>query len=60
MATTTFEAMRHEAYRLLGDAQDVLRSDWHDNPSGEQVKALHQARKLIGEAKDALNDAARS
>lgn len=53
-----FETVRTEAYALLGDAQDWLRSDVQDQPTGERGEALRRARRLIGEAKEALNNAA--
>jgi hypothetical protein len=53
-----FETVRANAYALLGDAQDWLRSDVHDRPSGDRLNALRRAQRLIGQAKDALNDAA--
>lgn len=55
-----FEGVRREAYRLLGDAQDVLRSDWAEGtgPTAEQATALQRARRAIAEAKEALNEAA--
>lgn len=56
----TFEDIRREAYRLLGDAQDVLRSDWAPGtgPTTAQAFAVHDARLAIADAKRALNDAA--
>lgn len=56
----TFEEIRAEAYRLLGDAQDVLRSDWRAGagPSDVQANSLRDARIAIADAKQALNDAA--
>lgn len=55
----TFEEIRAEAYRLLGDAQDVLRSDWlaGAGPTDGQADALRDARMAIADAKQALNDA---
>ncbi len=57
---TTFETMRREAYKLLGDAQDWLRSDWQPGagPTQAQAAALRRAREAIAAAKAALNDAA--
>jgi hypothetical protein len=52
-----FETVRFEAYKLLGDAQDWLRSDVNDQPAGHRREALERAKRLIAEAKDALNDA---
>jgi hypothetical protein len=55
----TFEDMRREALRLLGDAQDTLRSDWRDatGPTDRQADALNDARKAISAAKIALDQA---
>lgn len=56
----TFEEMRRNAYRLLGDAADELRSDWREGtgPTARQNLAKVRAMELIGQAKDALNEAA--
>lgn len=56
----TWEEMRRTAYRLLGDAADELRSDWREGtgPTPEQAAAKRRAVELIGQAKDALNEAA--
>ena len=57
----TFEEMRRNAHRLLGDAQDELRSDWRDGtgPTSQQAEDLYDARQHIAKAKDALDRAAR-
>lgn len=57
----TFEDMRRRAYRLLGDAEDELRSDWRSGagPTREQGQAAAEARQLIAQAKAALECAAR-
>jgi hypothetical protein len=57
----TFQQMRRDALRLLGDAQDVLRSDWPEGhgPTRSQANALGDARAAISAAKDALDRAAR-
>lgn len=57
----TFEEMRSNAYAMLGDVEDELRSDWRDGtgPTSEQMEALHDAYQAIAQAKDALNRAAR-
>lgn len=57
----TFEEIRAEAYRVLGDAQDVLLSDWLPGagPTDSQADALRDARLALADAKSALNDAAR-
>ncbi|MGI5247534.1 hypothetical protein [Dactylosporangium sp. CA-139066] len=55
-----FETVRSEAYKLLGDAQDVLRfgaGDVRDHPTGHRAEALARARQHIAAAKEALNDA---
>lgn len=56
----TFEDMRRQAHRALGDAEDELRSDWRpgSGPTAEQGKAAREARSLIAEAKRALDRAA--
>lgn len=55
-----FEDTRLEAYKLLGDAEDWLRSDWRpgDGPSPQQAAALREARAAIRKAKEALDNAA--
>lgn len=60
MSATTFENMRAQAYRLLGDAQDWLRSDWRPGtgPNLAQGMALVDAMEHIAAAKAALNRAA--
>lgn len=57
----TFQEMRRSAFRLLGDAEDELRSDWARGagPTREQAEAAHEARVLIAKAKAALDRAAR-
>ena len=57
----TFEEMRRNAHRLLGDAQDELRSDWQPDtgPTDEQAEELQAARSYIALAKAALDRAAR-
>lgn len=56
----TFEDMRRNAHRLLGDAQDELRSDWRPGtgPTSAQGDALAEARRHIAAAKEALDRAA--
>ena len=57
----TFETSRGNAYRLLGDAADEIRAgDWQPAPTPSQRDAILKALHLIGQAKDALNDAARA
>ena len=58
----TFEDMRREAFGMLGDVEDVLRSDWRSGtgPTTEQADAAMQPRRHIAEAKAALDEAARS
>ena len=55
------QQMRQEALRLLGDALDVLRSDWDEDhgPTSAQSLALDEARHHIGRAKAHLDRAAR-
>jgi hypothetical protein len=62
MSLPTFEEMRRNAHRLLGDAQDELRSDWAPGtgPSAQQAEDLYDARQHIAKAKAALDRAARS
>jgi hypothetical protein len=57
----TFEDMRREAFGMLGDVEDVLRSDWRSGtgPTTEQADAAMQARRHIAKAKAALDQAAR-
>jgi hypothetical protein len=56
----TFDESRSNAYRLLGDAADEIRmGDWQPAPSAEQRAAILDALRAIGDAKDALNRAAR-
>jgi hypothetical protein len=56
----TFEDMRFEAYGMLGDVADVLRSDWRPGagPTRQQAQAVQDALRHIAAAKDALNRAA--
>jgi hypothetical protein len=57
----TFDDMRSNAFALLGDAEDELRSDWRDGtgPTREQAEALREARQAIAKAKAALDRAGR-
>lgn len=57
----TFDDMRSNAFALLGDAEDELRSDWREGhgPNHEQAEALQDARRAIREAKAALDRAGR-
>ncbi len=57
----TFEELRGDAYRLLGDVEDVLVSDWQEGtaPTRRRAADLHDARSHIARAKAALNRAAR-
>lgn len=61
MDLPTFEQMRRNAHRLLGDAQDKLRSDWQPGtgPTDRQAEDLYDARQHIAKAKAALDRAAR-
>ena len=53
--------MRRNAYALLGDVQDELRSDWApgSGPALAQADAVAEARRAIATAKQALDRAAR-
>lgn len=55
----TFEEMRSNAFALLGDAEDELRSDWREGtgPNHEQAEAVREARQSIAKAKAALDRA---
>lgn len=57
----TFDEMRSNAFALLGDAEDELRSDWRQGtgPNREQGRALREAREAIAQAKAALDKAGR-
>jgi hypothetical protein len=61
MDLPTFEEMRRNAHRLLGDAQDELRSDWQPGtgPTDQQGEDLYDACQHIAKAKAALDRAAR-
>lgn len=61
MSLPTFEDMRRNAFRLLGDAEDELRSDWRSGtgPTVEQGRAANEAKQHIAKAKAALDRAAR-
>lgn len=61
MSLPTFEEMRRNAFALLGDAEDELRSDWRrgTGPTKEQGQAAHEARQHIAAAKAALDRAGR-
>lgn len=55
----TFEECRRQARRLLGDAADQIRAgDWQPLPTRAQRDAVARAIRLIGEAEDALDEAA--
>lgn len=53
--------MRTDAFRLLADSLDVMRSDWRpgSEPSRRQYEALQQARKHISAAQSALDKMAK-
>jgi hypothetical protein len=61
MSLQTFEDMRANAFKLLCDAQDELRSDWHrgTGPTTAQAIAAHEPKLHIAKAKCALNRATR-
>lgn len=55
----TFDDIRSNAFALLGDVEDELRSDWRDGagPNHDQADALREARQAIARAKAALDRA---
>jgi hypothetical protein len=55
----TFDEMRSNAFAMLGDVEDELRSDWRPGagPSSDQAEALREARQAIALAKAALDRA---
>ncbi|MFY9636932.1 MAG: hypothetical protein WAL27_19630 [Cellulosimicrobium cellulans] len=57
----TLDDIRANAFALLGDVEDELRSDWRSGagPTPEQAEALQEARRAIREAKAALDKAGR-
>jgi hypothetical protein len=55
---TTFESVRREAYKALGDAEDGLNYRGPGWPAGERQEALLLALHHIAAAKRALNEAA--
>lgn len=57
----SFEDIRADMFRRLGDVQDVARSDWRPGagPTKRQLAALARARNHIIAAKAALDAAAR-
>lgn len=55
----TFEEIRRRAYGVIGDAEDWLRSDWSDEPTLRQARAMQEAARHLDAAKTALNDAVR-
>lgn len=59
----TFEEMRRNTFKMLGDAEQELRSDWRSG-TGPSTKEAAQARiealEHIARAKAALDRAARS
>jgi hypothetical protein len=61
MSLPTFQDMRRNAFRLLGDAADELRSDWRPDgaPTDKQNEARREALEHIARAKAALDRAAR-
>lgn len=61
MTLPSFEAIRANAHRMLGDVEDELRSDWSDPAlTTGQAKALADARRHTRLAKAALDKAARA
>lgn len=61
MGLSTFEEMRRNAHKQLGDVEDELRSDWRTGtrPTKDQAAAWHKARNFIDKAKAALDRAGR-
>lgn len=62
MSLPSFEEMRRNAHRLLGDAEDELRSDWAPGAgpaTTEQAQARVEALTHIARAKAALDRAGR-
>lgn len=57
----SFDDIRADMFRRLGDVEDVARSDWRPGtgPTKRQGAALARARKHIIAAKAALDAAAR-
>jgi hypothetical protein len=57
----TFDEMRSNAFAMLGDVEDELRSDWRDGagPDHAQAVALRDACRAIAQAKAALDEAGR-
>ncbi|MFI6296805.1 hypothetical protein ACIBEJ_34810 [Nonomuraea sp. NPDC050790] len=61
MDLPTFEEMRRNAYKLLGDAQQELTSDWRGpEPTDKQMEAIGEALRAITKAKVALDKVARA
>lgn len=60
MQLPTFQEIRRNAFAMLGDVEDELRSDWPDGagPTKSQAEAAAPARDLIAQAKAALDLAA--
>ena len=58
----TFREMRANAFALLGDVEDELRSDWRagTGPTDAQADAVSDARVAIAQAKAALDAAGRA
>jgi hypothetical protein len=57
-----FDVIRDQAFQLLGDAADWLRSDTQPGrgPNPAQIAAVRRCFTAIGAAKTALDDAARA
>ncbi|TDD37820.1 hypothetical protein E1287_07100 [Actinomadura sp. KC06] len=61
MTLPSFETIRRNAHRMLGDTEQELQSDWSDPElTTGQAKALADARRNIRLAKAALDKAARA
>jgi hypothetical protein len=61
MGLSTFEEMRRNADKQLGDVEGELRSDWRTGtgPTKDQAAAWHEARSFVDKAKAALDRAGR-
>jgi hypothetical protein len=57
----TFDDICSNAFVMLGDVEDELRSDWRSGagPTSGQAQAMREARQAIAAAKAALDRAGR-
>lgn len=53
----TFEEIRQEAFRQIGEVLDTLRLDWLPNtgPTDDQAVALRTARRALARAQEELD-----